>query len=377
MKRLASIAMGPRDDVTLWPVEGLRGLAAFMVMWWHLRHWVTDARGPDAFGYTGVDLFFVLSGFVFAPYVFGKPLALWPYVLRRILRIYPLFLVSLLVYALLRELQGADPWRFMWQHVLMLHTSVSREMAAYYNGAYWSLPVEVEFYALVPLLAWLVARGRWWFGVMLALAVASHLALSLWAVPGQAPMWLVLANVHWPGLWAEFLLGCLAWQVGRLPGARRWTHWLLAIAAVLWLSAAMVWVAVGDAGVVAHPLLRGNMGYWAAVAYALLMCVVAARSATSPTSVTGDTPVWRRWLVGLSILCGQLSYGVYLLHNAGQEISGLLWPGMTGWPRVLAAAGLTVAAAWLLHHVVEAPVRAWGRSRLTATRHRDTTSTVR
>ena len=65
MKRLASIAMGPRDDVTLWPVEGLRGLAAFMVMWWHLRHWVTDARGPDAFGYTGVDLFFVLSGFVF------------------------------------------------------------------------------------------------------------------------------------------------------------------------------------------------------------------------------------------------------------------------------------------------------------------------
>ena len=51
--------------------EGLRGLAAFMVMWWHLRHWVTDARGPDALGYTGVDLFIVLSGFVFAPYVFG------------------------------------------------------------------------------------------------------------------------------------------------------------------------------------------------------------------------------------------------------------------------------------------------------------------
>lgn len=354
-----------REGALLWPIEGLRGLAAFMVMWWHLRHWVTTERGVDAFGYTGVDLFFVLSGFVFAPYVFGKPLALWPYVVRRVLRIYPLYLVCLLLYVLLRHLQGAEPWRYAWQHVLMLHTSVSQEMAAYYNGAFWSLPVEVEFYALVPLLAWLVARGRWWFGVVLAGALALHQALSLWAVPGQAPLPLVLANVHWPGLWGEFLLGCLAWRASRWPGVLRWTPWLLGLAAVLWLSAAMVWVRLGDAGVMAYPLLRGNMGYWAALAYALGACVVGARMAGAHGSASSEASVHRRWLVGLSLLGGQLSYGVYLLHNAGQEVSGLLWPGLAGWPRVAAAAALTVGAAWLLHHAVEAPVRSWGRRWLT------------
>lgn len=362
------VAPGPRDDATLWAVEGLRGLAAFMVMWWHFRHWVIETRAPDAFGYTGVDLFFVLSGFVFAPYVFGKPLAIWPYVVRRVLRIYPLYLVSLLLYMFLRQSQGADPWRYVWQHVLMLHTSVSRDVAAYYNGAYWSLPVEVEFYALVPLLAWLVARGRWWFGVVLASALALHLALSLWAVPGQAPMPLVLANVHLPGLLAEFLLGCLAWRAARVPGVLRWAHWILGLAAVLWLTAAMVWVAVGDVGVMAHPLLRGNMGYWAAVAYGLVMCVVGARmmqasSGTTTIRITGKVPLRTRLLVGLSLLGGQLSYGVYLLHNAGQEVSVMWWPGLSGWTRVGAAAGLTVAAAWLLHQVVEAPARAWGRKR--------------
>lgn len=344
----------------LWPIEGLRGLAALMVMWWHFRHWVTSERAPDAFGYTGVDLFFVLSGFVFAPYVFGKPLALRSFAVRRVLRIYPLYLVSLLLYMVLRQVQGADPWRYVWQHVLMVHTLVSQDIAAYYNGAFWSLPVEVEFYALVPLLAWLVARGRWWFGVVLAGALLLHQALALWAVPGQVPMPWVVATVHWPGLWGEFLLGCLAWRVGRMPGMRRWVPWVLGLAGVLWLSGALVWVAVGDAGVMAHPLLRGNMGYWAALAYALVLCVVGARMAQAGNAVHTNAG-HSRWLVRLSLFGGQLSYGVYLLHNAGQELSGLLWPALAGWTRVAAATALTVGAAWLLHHAVEAPARAWGR----------------
>lgn len=344
----------------MWPIEGLRGLAACMVMWTHLRHWVTSERTLDGFGYTGVDLFFVLSGFVFAPYVFGKSLALWPYVVRRVLRIYPLYLVCLLLYVLLRHVQGSEPWRYAWQHVLMLHTSVSQEMAAYYNGAFWSLPVEVEFYALVPLLAWLMVRSRRWFGVVLAGALLIHQSLALWAMPGQAPLPLVLANVHWPGLWGEFLLGCLAWRVSRVQGVLRWAPWILCLAAAFWLSAAMVWVAVGDAGVTAHPMLRGNMGYWAALAYALGVCVMGACMG-QVGHAPGQAAVHRRWLVGLSLLGGQLSYGLYLLHNAGQELSGLLWPGLAGWPRIVAAVALTLGAAWLLHHVVEAPARAWGR----------------
>ena len=86
-------------------------------------------------------------------------------------------------------------------------------------------------------------------------------------------------------------------------------------------------------------------------AYATVMTLLAC--------VALAAPGWG--MVGLSLLGGQLSFGVYLLHNAGQELSGLWWPGLAGWPRVMAAAALTLVAAWLLHHAVEAPARAWGR----------------
>lgn len=348
---------GVRAEFMLWPVEGLRGLAAFMVMWWHLRHWVSSERGVDAFGYTGVDLFFVLSGFVFAPYVFGRPLALRAFALRRMLRIYPSYLVSLVLYMLLRHAQGADPWLYAWQHALLLHTSFSQEIAAYYNGAYWSLPVELEFYVLVPVLAWVVRRRRWGFGMVLVFALFLHQALSLWVMPGQSPLPWVLALVHWPGLWAEFLLGCLAWRMSRLPRLRRWVPAMCGVSALWWLAGAMVWITLGDAGVMAHPMLRGNMGYWAALSYALLVCAVGACSAAAGATSEGGWSGWAR----VSMLGGQLSYGVYLLHNAGQELSGLLWPGLGGWPRVMASAVLTMVAAWCLHHAVEAPARTWGR----------------
>lgn len=343
---------------TLWPIEGLRGLAALMVMWWHFRPGVIEARGIDAFAYTGVDLFFVLSGFVFAPYVFGKPLALRAYLVRRVLRIYPLYLATLLIYVGLRQGQGAEPWRYFWQHVAMLHTMVSQEIAAYYNGAFWSLPVELEFYALVPFVAALVARNRRWFGVALAAALGVHAALALWAVPGHAPMPLVLANVHFPGLWGEFLLGCLAWRAGHCTAVHRAGPWLLGLAAALWLAAASVWVAVGDVGVVANPWLRGNMAYAAAVAYALALAVLAAHMRQREATAA---PFVSRLRVRVALLGGELSYGVYLLHNAGQEFVGWQWPGLTGWPRLLAAAALTIFVAWLLHHAIEAPARSWGR----------------
>lgn len=345
-------------DATLWPIEGLRGLAAVMVMWWHLRPAVLEGRALDAFAYTGVDLFFVLSGFVFAPYVFGKPLALRPYLVRRVLRIYPLFIAALLVYAALRYAQGADPWRYLWQHLAMLHTAFSQEMAAYYNGAFWSLPVELEFYALVPLLAALVARSPRWFGAAVVFALLLHGALARWAVPGSVPMPVVLANVHWPGLWLEFLLGCAAWRAGSWPVVRRWAGTLLALAALLWLGAASVWVHLGDEGVLRHAWARGNLAPWAASAYALALAVLAAHMRSASAPAAHERPPLR---VRAALLAGNLSYGIYLLHNAGRELAAWWWPQLPGWAHVLVAAVLTLCAAWLLHHSVEAPARAWGR----------------
>lgn len=364
------------EGALLWPVEGLRGIAAFTVLWVHYRGLVTSGRDLGGFGFTGVDLFFVLSGFVFAPYVFGRPLMPGPYAVRRVLRIYPLYLASLAVYVLLRLWQGGEPLRYVWQHVFMLHTTVSPEIAQYYNVAFWSLPPELEFYVLVPLLAWLAQRGRWWFPALLVAALLAHLALARWGVPGQAPHWAVVANVHWPALWIEFLLGCLAWRGGQvLAGRLPPRHWLLpamlAAALLLWLAAAMLWVAWGDAGVDARRWLRGNLGLWSACAYALGLAALMAwlrraQDARGPAAVHGTVPGATGagaspWWVRLSLLGGQLSYGVYLLHNAALTAAGLLWPQTAGWTRLGLAVLLTLAATWALHHAVEAPARDWGR----------------
>ena len=355
----------------LWGIEGLRGLAACMVVWCHYRHGLTDVRALDGFTYTGVDLFFVLSGFVFAPYLFGKPLGFWDFLLRRVMRIFPLYLTALLLYVGLRAAQGvALPWQYFWQHAAMLHTTQSTAIAGFYNLAFWSLPPELEFYALLPLLA-LVSRrvpgaARWFLAGLLAVALVVHgvLAYATVSLPPGSP-WL-LANVHLPGLLGEFLLGCVAWRLSSTAFVRAWGVWLLLPAVGIWLAIAHTWVTLGDAGIGAHPVLRGNVGYVAALAYMLLVTVVGRYSLANNTGEASGMalrlPVWLQdSFVRLCLLGGQLSYGLYLLHNAGQELSVLLWPALTGWPRLLAALALTAGATWFLHHLVEAPARRWSR----------------
>jgi len=138
-------------------IEALRGFAALLVMATHYTALITSEAGLWGFASTGVDLFFVLSGYVFAPYLFGKSLRLVPHLIRRFFRLYPLYLVALLLYVVLR-LPAASAWDHFAAHLFMAHTFSSLEVAYFYNAAFWSLPPEVEYYLLLPLLAWAATR---------------------------------------------------------------------------------------------------------------------------------------------------------------------------------------------------------------------------
>jgi peptidoglycan/LPS O-acetylase OafA/YrhL len=161
----------PAQDPQLQGIELLRGVAALMVL---LAHYQLQFAGRPAwlgFSQTGVDLFFVLSGFVFGPWLFGRRVDLLPHLLRRLFHIYPLYLVALAAYVALHWAQGQPPL-YLLDHVFMLHT-LSRDVAQHYNAAFWSLPVEVEFYLLLPLLSWFVRHGAG-FGPLLVLALGLH-----------------------------------------------------------------------------------------------------------------------------------------------------------------------------------------------------------
>lgn len=343
-------------------IEALRAVAAAMVV---LTHYLPLAGvPPGAWGLasTGVNLFFVLSGFVFAPYLKRPGFALAPHVVRRLFRLFPLYLLALLAYALLKP----EPirWDAMAAHVLMLHTLGTLELAAFYNVAFWSLPPEVEFYLALPVLAWLAARIR--LRGLLLLGLAAHLALALAAQAGESPESArSLATVHLPGLLLQFMFGAAvalapaAWRTGRcriVSGC---------VAAGAGLALLLAWHAAlrpdGSTGL--PPALAASVGAWAALVYGLALHALLPGPQPPGQIAVGPTrpAFWRGALRRIALALGALSYGVYLLHNAAPLALQRTWPSLQGADLVLSSVALTLVAAALAHRLVESPLRSFGR----------------
>ncbi|SFS15221.1 Peptidoglycan/LPS O-acetylase OafA/YrhL, contains acyltransferase and SGNH-hydrolase domains [Dyella sp. OK004] len=166
-------------------LPGLDLLRAIAIVWVMLFHSYIVGGIGDSFsfleknGWMGVDLFFVLSGYLIGsqllkPLSQGRPLAFGRFYMRRSFRVLPAFLVVLAVYFTLpwaREAEGIQPlWQFLTYTVNFL---IDYE----HNRAFshvWSLCVEEHFYLLFPFLAWWLVRrpsvGKF-VGVCVALIV--------------------------------------------------------------------------------------------------------------------------------------------------------------------------------------------------------------
>jgi peptidoglycan/LPS O-acetylase OafA/YrhL len=184
---LLPLEHGPREMRSL---DGLRAVAALMVVVFHLLLWVDAYDTPVSqaingswyFLANGVWLFFVLSGFLlFLPYarttLAARPLpSATHFYQRRALRIVPAYWVCLLVVAIaenqLRRTVG--PLNLL-VHVLMLHDDFPR-FNRDLEAPFWTLAVEAQFYLILPLLAWGIAR------IMGASRSLARLALGIVAV---------------------------------------------------------------------------------------------------------------------------------------------------------------------------------------------------
>jgi peptidoglycan/LPS O-acetylase OafA/YrhL len=335
------------DQDTLWTLEAWRGLAAWLVVYAHLN----PLAGLDVpllrFAYTGVDLFFVLSGFVFAPYFFGRRLQLGGFALRRLFRIYPAYLAALLLYVAMAA-QAGQPLNYLWEHLVFAHLQ-SREMTFYYNPVFWSLPSEVEFYLALPLLALLAGGSAWRLGGLVLVALLARLALGHASDPETGDAVFIWMH-HLPGMGVEFLFGVCAWKLSsRLTG---WGPRLALLAAGIagWIGLAALFAAQGDPGLNAG-LLRGQISWLAALCYAAALVATAQ----PPQRVAPG-------LVTMALWAGRLSYGTYLLHIAAMRLvqphAAALGPAGT----TLAACTLTLGGAWLLYQLWENPWRRFGRA---------------
>lgn len=354
-------------------IEALRGWAALMVMATHYTYLLTPQAGLWGFASTGVDLFFVLSGYVFAPYFFGKPLGLRSHLIRRFFRLYPLYLLALMLYILFR-LPAAAAWDHVWVHLFLGHTLTSLEIANFYNPAFWSLPPEVEYYLLLPLLAWASTRhrcGRFGFVWLVLLAAFMHLALVAAASPDEKGITArAIATVHVPGLLIEFMLGSLAYAMVRRDASGRAALMRLALGLLVLSAMGFIfanYVAPVDGVARTVPLwIGGNIGLGAAVGYALIVSGVASTPQGAASQVKNRLAWSPRWCTKASLqpiflVMGELSYGVYLFHNAAPQILGRILPAVSGGTAVLACTAITLFIALVAHHVIEKPMRAYGR----------------
>lgn len=157
---MSSTRSGERLDV----LDGLRGLAIALVVWYHA--WLVSGQSIAGVnfvaeaGFLGVDLFFFISGFcIFFPYARarreGRPgPTTRHFFLRRAVKILPSYLLALAVFAIVYHARFASPADAAIQiasHLAFVHTLSPLTFGAI-SGPLWTIGVEVQFYLLFPLL---------------------------------------------------------------------------------------------------------------------------------------------------------------------------------------------------------------------------------
>jgi len=142
-------------------LDHLRAFAIIYVFIFHYRYFGHPDWEPSIgkFGWTGVDLFFVLSGFLIAGQLFaavakGKPIPLREFFTKRFFRIIPPYMFILLLYfafPYVREWGQPSPlWRYL---TFTLNFNLDLKKYSTFSHA-WSLCVEEQFYLILPLCFW-------------------------------------------------------------------------------------------------------------------------------------------------------------------------------------------------------------------------------
>lgn len=176
---IAAIAAGRHVTV----LDGLRGFAVLYVLLYHFMPSFPGVTGfvVNAFfkmGWTGVDLFFVLSGFLITGVLYGSrgsPHPFRRFYIRRILRIFPayylLILFSVLIVPALTGYAPVQKQSCYWFFVSNFDTELSLPFHPYLCVA-WSLSIEEQYYVFYPTISYFLSYRRW-CGFLLGVLVLS------------------------------------------------------------------------------------------------------------------------------------------------------------------------------------------------------------
>jgi len=338
-------------------LDGLRALAALWVVAFHATAFTGVATPVIRHGYLGVDLFFILSGFVlahvYAPVFARDGFSFYArYLCRRVARLWPVWLVVLALFALKAEIGHSsglgggglrvadDPG--LWSLYALLMQSWGWADAGRINPPGWSLSYEWAASLLLPLALAAVMRLRRSLACF-ALALASLAAHALYTHGHNLPSLHTAAAHGGARVAAEFLAGVCLWRAWHQADGVPVAAGPLATACAALLIIGMI--AFAPALWLDHLLVVSLVG--------LLGGVAAGRGALAAL-------LSRRGLCAV----GEASYALYVVHWLvfeclwwAFERLGLAIGCLAGWLFFAALIALSLLAAFALHVVVERPAR--------------------
>jgi peptidoglycan/LPS O-acetylase OafA/YrhL len=331
------------DHDRVYEVDLLRFVAAAAVVVFHyaFRGAAADGLSPLSYpplmpaaqyGYLGVELFFMISGFVIL--MSAADGSLRRFFVSRVVRLYPAFWACCTLTALALWIGGHPALHVGWRQYLLNLTMLGDFIGTpRVDGVYWSLFVEIRFYL--------------WVALILALGWLPRLGLLLWVWLGVTTL---QRFVHTGPLWtwliaeyAPFFIGGAACYLMRRDGPRPSTLALFALSLPLALVQSLQQLKLNSA----HYPGGSFSAVWVVggvLLIYLLMLGVAFRRLG--------------WLASPRFVAlGALTYPLYLLH---QNIGYVLFRDTQGWasPHLLfwGIFALMVGASWAVHRGVERPL---------------------
>jgi peptidoglycan/LPS O-acetylase OafA/YrhL len=348
-------------------LDTLRAIAILLVFLNHeaFRFGNSTLLVVQAVGWIGVDLFFVMSGYLIANQVLagvnrGEELSLAAFYARRAFRTWPAYWVVLACYFLFPSWMGGNTPPPLWRFLTFTQNFNLPTGTAFSHA--WSLCVEEQFYLVLPLAVLLgltFGRGRRqvWHALGLLTLIGITARAFLWTKYG--PAWKGNINGYYPHIYYstlcrfdEFLPG-IAVAILRNSYPDIWRRLMVRGRLLSALAAVCVSVAFYLASARFGDDQTGYMPFMTVFGYSILalLFAVAVMAALSPSS-----PISRVRIPGAYHLA-LWSYSIYLSHKAvGNILARVLGPlGVSPWGLFFAVAGVSVMIGALLYYLIEQP----------------------